>query len=61
MKGALSKWKFIVMLDVARSEVGWQSIDADADTVETVLISFMGVKSPNTVLKRANAVMLYYR
>ena len=61
MKGALAKWKFLVMLDLECSSVGRQLLDADADTVNDVLISVMGVKSPNTVLKRANAMMLFYR
>ena len=61
MKGALSKWRFIVMLDLEKSDVGRQLKDADTDTVDNVLVSVMGVKSPNTVLKRANATMMYYR
>ena len=61
LKGALAKWRFLVMLDKSASDVGRQLLDADSDTVDSVLTSVMGVKSPNTVLKRANAVMLFYR
>ena len=61
MNNALAKWKFLVMLDPAHSEVGRQVGTADDDSATQVLTSVMGVKSPNTVLKRASALMMYYR
>ena len=61
MNNALAKWKFLVLLDPARSEVGRQIGTADHDSATQVLTSVMGVKSPNTVLKRACALMMYYR
>ena len=36
-------------------------IDVDESEAGLVLTWVMGVKSPNTVLKRANALLLYYR
>ena len=61
MKGALAKWKFLVLTDCRFSEVGRQLIDADDEQVALVLTSVMGVKSPNTVLKRAGAMLMYFR
>ena len=61
MNNALVKWKFLVMLDPACSEVGRQLQTADDTQIELVLTSVMGVKSPNTVLKRASAMLMYYR
>lgn len=61
MKGALAKWKFLVLTDSRFSEVGRQLMDADEDQVELVLTSVMGVKSPNTVIKRAGALLMFYR
>ena len=61
MNSALAKWKFLVLLDPACSEVGRQIEHADDDQAALVLSSVMGVKSPNTVLKRAGALMMYYR
>ena len=61
MEGALQKWKFLLLLDPSFSEVGRQLELEDEDTQNLVLCSVMGVKSPNTVMKRANAIMMYYR
>ena len=61
MHGALAKWRFLVCLHPDSSDVGRQITDLDEKQVDEVLISVMGVKSPNTVLKRANALMTYYR
>jgi hypothetical protein len=61
MHGALAKWRFLVCLHPDSSDVGSQISDADETQVDAVLVSVMGVKSPNTVLKRANALMMYYR
>ena len=61
MNGALAKWKFLVLTDTRFSEVGRQLVDADDEQIALVLTSVMGVKSPNTVLKRAGAMMMYYR
>ncbi|CAL1131406.1 unnamed protein product [Cladocopium goreaui] len=58
---ALQKWRFLVMLDPQASDVGRQLVGKDEQETELVLTSVMGVKSPNTVLKRANALLLYYR
>ena len=52
---ALAKWKFLVMVDPQFSEVGRQLDGADDAQTDLVLTSVMGVKSPNTVLKRASA------
>ena len=61
LNNALSKWRFLVLVDVTASEVGRQLDDASEEHVDLVLNSAMGVKSPNTIMKRANAMMLYYR
>eukprot|EP00435_Cladocopium_sp_Y103_P054228 s873_g17.t1 len=61
LHNALVKWRFLIFLDLSRSEVGRQLLETDDDQVDIVLTSVMGVKSPNTILKRANALMLYYR
>ena len=61
LDNALSKWRFIVLLDVTTSEVGRQLVGLAEDQVDLVLNSVMGVKSPNTIMKRANAMMLFYR
>ena len=58
---ALQKWRFLIMLDPQASDVGSQLVGKDEQETELVLTSVMGVKSPNTVLKRANALLLYYR
>lgn len=58
MNAALSKWRFILCLDLAQSDVGLQ-LAGDDDAL--VLESVIGVKSPNTVLKRANSILMYYR
>ena len=58
---ALQKWRFLVMLEPEASDVGRQLVGKDEQETELVLTSVMGVKSPNTVLKRANALLLYYR
>lgn len=47
------------MLDPAQSDVGKQLIDPSDD--DLMLHSVIGVRSPNTVLKRANALLMYYR
>ena len=49
------------MLEPEASDVGRQLVGKDEQEAELVLTSVMGVKSPNTVLKRANALLLYYR
>lgn len=61
LRNALMKWKFLVLLDAKCSEVGRQLDLSDGSQMELVLGSAMGVKSPNTFLKRANALMLYDR
>ena len=61
MNNALAKWKFLILLDPSCSEVGRQLETADDTQIELVLTSVMGVKSPNTVLKRASAMLMYYR
>ena len=58
---ALQKWRFLIMLEPEASDVGRQLVGKDEHEIELVLTSVMGVKSPNTVLKRANALLLYYR
>ena len=61
MHNAIGKWRFLILVNTACSEVGRQLEETPVEQVDLVLSSVMGVKSPNTVLKRANAVMLYYR
>ena len=61
LHNAIMKWRFIALVDASCSEVGRQLDETDEDQMELVLCSAMGVKSPNTILKRANAMMLYYR
>ena len=58
LNNALSKWRFLVLVDVTASEVGRQLDDASEEHVDLVLNSAMGVKSPNTIMKRAKAMML---
>ena len=50
-----------MLVDAKCSEVGRQLDLSDESQMELVLGSAMGVKSPNTFLKRANALMLYDR
>ena len=50
-----------MMVDPQFSQVGRQLDGADDAQTDLVLTSVMGVKSPNTVLKRACALMTYYR
>ena len=50
-----------MIIDPQFSEVGRQLDGADDAKTDLVLTSVMGVKSPNTVLKRASALMMYYR
>ena len=45
LTSAIAKWRFLVMLDLSRSEVGRQLGDADDTEVELVLTSVMGVKA----------------
>ena len=59
MPTALPKWRFILALDFDQSEVGRQL--NGVDSMDVVLQSVIGVKSPNTVLKRANSILMYYR
>lgn len=59
MKTAIAKWRFIVLLDYQQSEVGRQ-IATQADE-ELILQSVIGVKSVNTVLKRANSILMHFR
>ena len=61
MHNALSKWKFLILIDPACSDVGKQLMGVHEGQQDFVLSSVMGVKSPNTVLKRANALMQFYR
>ena len=61
LHGAIEKWRFLVMIDPHCSEVGRQLVMEDESEHSVVLSSVMGVKSPNTVMKRANAIMMYYR
>lgn len=61
LKNALDKWRFLVLLEPSGSDVGRQLMFSSEDEIDLVLTSVMGVKSPNTILKRANALLLYYR
>ena len=58
---AIEKWRFVISIDSSYSEVGRQLSQADAAEADVVLTSVMGVKPPNTILKRVNAILMYYR
>lgn len=59
MQTAVTKWRFILLLNYEQSDVGTQLAGPGND--EAILESVIGVKSPNTVLKRANSILMYYR
>lgn len=59
LRSAIKKWQFLVMLDPKASEVGRQLLEGEEST--TIIKSVIGVKSPNTAVKRANALMMFYR
>ena len=58
MNLALTKWRFLIMLDPALSEAGRAMQGGDE---KLILESIIGVKSPGTILKRANSLLMFYR
>lgn len=59
MKTAVSKWRFILLTHHQHSEVGKQiATQGDEDLISQ---SVIGVKSPNTMLKGANSILMYFR
>ena len=59
LKTATAKWFFLLRLKPECSEVG--SLLTVEDDPGLVLRSVIGVKSPSTVIKRANSILLFYR
>ena len=57
---AIAKISFFLSLDFDASCVG-QQLTADEDERDLILDGIMGTKSPSTVIKRANALLAYYR
>ena len=60
MASAIAKLTFFLSLNVDASVVG-QQLAADVDERELILDGIMGTKSPSTVIKRANALLAFYR
>lgn len=60
MQAALSKWYLVIRSDSSSSDIGRQ-IERDPNHAFDILRASMGVKSPNTVLGRANAMLAYMR
>lgn len=60
MQAAVSKWFLVVRSNSSASDVGIQ-IERDPTHAFEILRASMGVKSPNTVLSRANAMLAYMR
>ena len=59
MKRAVAKLAFFLHLDLQSSGVGRQISACPQETNE--IIRVVGVKSPNTIMKRMNALLSYYR
>ena len=57
---ATQKWLFILALNRDGSLVGQQLTD-NVESNEEIMKSVFGTKSPNTVMKRANSFMSFYR
>ena len=60
MASAIAKLTFFLSLNVDASRVG-QQLAADVEERELILGGIMGTKSPSTVIKRANALLAFYR
>ena len=60
MASAIAKLTLFLSLNVDASVVG-QQLAADVDERELILDGIMGAKSPSTVIKRANALLAFYR
>ena len=60
MQAAIGKWQLVVRRNSSASDVGIQ-IERDPTHSFEILRASMGVKSPNTVLSRANAMLAYIR
>lgn len=60
MQAAIGKWHIVVRSNSSASDVGRQ-IERDPTQAFEILRASMGVKSPNTVLSRANAMLAYMR
>ena len=61
LSNGIEKWRFIIAMDSSQSETGKQLAGVDDSEIDVILSSVMGVKSPNTILKRANSILMYYR
>ena len=59
MNNATQKWKFLIYLDLNCSETGIQFRDNGYDPV--LMESLFGVKSPSTIIKRANSITMFFR
>ena len=60
MKRAVGKLSFFLHLDLQSSGVGRQLISCPHETDE-IIRAVVGVKPPNTLMKRINAFLSYYR
>ncbi len=60
MKRAVGKLAFFLLLDLESSGVGRQISSCRHETNE-IIRAVVGVKSPNTIMKRMNALLSYYR
>ena len=60
MASAIAKLTFFLSVNVDASVVG-QQLAADVEERELILDGIMGAKSPSTVIKRANALLAFYR
>lgn len=60
MQAAISKWHLVLRSNSSASDVGRQ-IERDPTQAFEILRASMGVKSPNAVLSRANAMLAYMR
>ena len=61
---ALRKWRLILSHNFSATSIGREiqnelELGADDDYIDTMLIDVFGVKSPNTLLKRASSVLKY--
>ena len=60
LKSAVDKWNFFLSLDTDASTVGRQ-IASDPHDADNIVTALLGTKSPNTSLKRKNALLSFHR
>ena len=60
LKSAVDKWNFFLSLDTEASTVGRQ-IASDPHDADSIVTAVLGTKSPNTALKRINALLSFHR